>query len=1091
MKISTSSIRTYLSKLLSIAVILFFLSPFLGAQATTGSIVGVARDTTGGILPGVEITVTEVNKGSVTYSLTSSEGMYVVSSLLPGTYTLVAEIPGFKKEIVENFILRVKQDARVDFTLQVGEITESVMVEGGVQLVQTEQGSLGEVITEEKVANLPLNKRRVVQLAALTSGAVPPSPGGEGGFTVRATGRDFQTVQIGGGRELSTSFQIDGVEAVSWWLKNMSLQPSVDVIREFKVEKNAASAEFDRAQAVVNVSTKSGTNEFHGSLYWFHRNDNLDARNFFAVTKEEFKQNQWGGTVGGPIVKDKTHFFFGYESFRNHKQSPFLAKVPTSQQLAGDFSGLTDPIFDPLTGGTDPFPGNIIPSNRISDFSNTHGAVIPAANLSGDPNFNYGANVPRNEDTDQIMVRIDHQLSENHSIFGRYLWQTGDLLQPQIAELFSYNIPQDGQNALIQTTSNFGTVLINEFKVSYNRSKIISRIPSTSGGAINYHATMGIKNVLAAAGDPVDFSVPGVNITGTNGGFGHFGWVEGGTDNFYRLSDTATWTKGKHTLKGGLAYEQIRYQTQNNFPNTSFLFDGQLTGNPIADYILGMPVSASGGLGNTRVNLRSHLPEIFISDTWRIKPRLTLNVGIRYHYRTPWVDENDRLVVLDDLTGLYLYPSFPTGEIFPGIADKVWPEDQYPVVRRSIRDPDQNNFSPRLGFAFRPSNDNDTVIRGGYGVFYDSVNGNEFNSLNFGPPFMTLQSIAIDPTDASTHIFMRDMIPDPFQRTPNLLVFTTGRSDKTPYVQQWNLAVQRRLAGDLALELAYSGSAGRKLSGRFDPNAAMRDCPSVAPTPCVEPDVPIQDRRKWDIWGRVYGYWWQSNSNYQAFTARLERSFSAGMSFLANYTYSKSLDLTSKHNGIGNTFDRYGSSYGRSDFDARQRFVYSYVQELPFGAGKHFDLTGVADAVVGGWQLNAIYTAQSGIPFSVGTSKNRGLSRNSRYANRIGDGSLSRGERDPSGWFDTKAFDTVATNRHGNSGRNILDAPGINNVDLGISKDIRFMEQAQLQIRFELFNMFNHAFFSHPTGNVDSGTFGVISRAADARELQFGLKIIF
>ena len=280
---------------------------------------------------------------------------------------------------------------------------------------------------------------------------------------------------------------------------------------------------------------------------------------------------------------------------------------------------------------------------------------------------------------------------------------------------------------------------------------------------------------------------------------------------------------------------------------------------------------------------------------------------------------------------------------------------------------------------------------------------------------------------------------------------------------------------------------GRKLSGRFDPNAAMRDCPSVAPTPCVEPDVPIQDRRKWDIWGRVYGYWWQSNSNYQAFTARLERSFSAGMSFLANYTYSKSLDLTSKHNGIGNTFDRYGSSYGRSDFDARQRFVYSYVQELPFGAGK----TGVADAVVGGWQLNAIYTAQSGIPFSVGTSKNRGLSRNSRYANRIGDGSLSRGERGPSGWFDTKAFDTVATNRHGNSGRNILDAPGINNLDLGISKSIRFMEQAQLQIRFELFNVFNHPFFSHPGGNVDSGTFGVISRAADARELQFGLKIIF
>ncbi len=1046
-------------------LLLTFGSVASAQELTTGSLIGVVRDESGTVVPGASISVTNRATGAQRTVTSGETGDFSIPGLLPALYDIKVEKSGFRAYLVESLELKINQVARLEVRLQVGQITDSVTVTGGVALLETDTAAVGQVIDQQRVRELPLNGRNLTQLAALSAGISPKS-------FERGTqygGRD-QYVTVEGGRDSSTNYLIDGVMARSLRFNNLSLQLNIDAVQEFKVNRNSFSAEFGQGQSVVTVVTRSGANEFHGTVYEFLRNDNLDARRFFDSQKPEFRRNQFGATAGGPIIRSKAFFFGAYEGLREAQGRTLFGVVPDPKLLTGDLSSVSTPIIDPTTG--QPFTSNRIPDSRISRFAKGFNKYFPAPNNTGANNYRRVENFL--DSFDSATGRFDQTISSRHTLFERYVWYEGSRITP--GAFTNTNNPQSGQNLSVQNTFTVTPQLVNEFKLGYNRA-IHYVLPINPGG--NPVQELGLRN-LAGSTDPINFGVPTVTITGfSNPGNGAI--TQGSIENIYTVADTLSRVFASHTLKFGVELQHRRYFHITEVPPRGvFSFNGQYTRNAIADYLLGIPNQAIGAAGSSRSNYRSNFVGLFVQDDWRVNQRLTLNLGLRYEYGAPWKEQLNQEGYFDPVTGLITYHKIPAN-IPPALNGLHNPREG--LVPAGIIQPDRNNIAPRIGLAWRPFGEK-TVIRTGFGVFYDNINLNELQFTRLVAPFYATFSLVAD--RRAPNIFVDTLFPGLNEITRFPAPFSVDPNNRTPYVLEYNLNIQHRFGNNWLVEVGYSGSNSHKLWKRYNQNQATFD-----PTGTI----PIQDRLPFPQFDpAIFNTTNDANGNYNGGFVKVEKSYSNGLFLLSSYTFSKAIDNNSGEIEANDTRDRTNKRLdrSRSRYDQRHRFVASTGYELPFGPGRRFlgGVHGVAGFLVGGWNIQGILSLLSGFPFSVmAASVHNTGSFIPQYANRIGNGKLENPT--PNLWFDVSAFTEPAVGTQGNAARNVLDGPSYKNFDFSVTKNNRLTERVNLQFRAEFFNIANHPNFGLPNGNISSSARGTITSVADGRDIQFGLKLIW
>ena len=1030
------------------------------AQTTRGTITGTVTDESGAVVQGARITVTEVDRGYSSSAMTNSEGIYVVPNLFPGPYLVEAEFEGFQHVVVGPIKLSVAERLTTDIALKVGAITQTIEVSSQGELIQTDASAIGQVVTKRQVEDLPLNGRNFLTLGLLSPGTVTKPQQAEG------AGQGRGTIGVSGGRVTGNQFSIDGVYNGSTAFNNLNVALSVDAVEEFSIQRNAFTAEFGYGTGQVNVASKSGSNNFHGSLYYFVRNDVFDARQFFDVgAPPPFRQNQFGASIGGPIVKNKTHFFVNYEGFRRRRAVTLLGTLPSAKLLSGDFSGLP-PVIDPLT--KEPFPGNQIPQDRFSALTQRVIPFLPQLPTGGPQN--YVTARPTAADWDQFTVRIDHQLTEKDRLFGRYtVYPRLDGFNPGLIDGGGATTTNAPQNATLNWTRSFSNTLLNEARAGFNR-EYFEQLQDGANGPDILQRQNGWDN-------PVMNGLPNMQIAG----FTPFG--TGATSpqlrgiNVYQYSDNLTWIRGKHTFKFGGGY---RAAQQPHVPalltRGIFIFQPFGTGNPVANFLLGNPFISLGGAIAPVAYMTFRSADFYVHDDWKVTPQLTINIGMRYE-RTGIADdryrENGRLGVFDERTG----------EIVTGAA----------VETQGLYNPDNLGFQPRFGFAWRPFNENHTVIRGGYGVYNDVKAVNERN-FSLGSEIMWNQIVDPFPLFGLPPTVKWDNLWPAVSPGGGPGFLTDDPFARDPYVQMWSLGVQRQLTSSTVLEVTYAGQVGRKLNARLNINQApLPDSPGVPP---------LAQRVPYAGFGEILMSKTQNVSNYNALQVRLERRYSNNLGLIGSYTWSKSLDNASSTCDTGgcNGFQdnsNLRAEYGPSSFHQGQRLVVSPMWTLPIGNGQQYlnSLHPVADAFLGGWQFTGIFTFASGNPFPVATTLNdrtqTGGSLSKQFANCVGNGQLPSGQRTPQRDFNTDAFAAPPIGTFGNCGRNILTGRGTLLFDLSLLKDFALTETAKIQFRAEFFNAFNHTEFLLPSRDFTRQDFGRINGVGPAREIQFALKIVY
>jgi hypothetical protein len=1075
----------------------------VGAQATA-TIIGTVSDERGNVIANASVTVTQKETGLTRQVTTSDRGSYVVHSLPVGTYTVAAEVKGFKRKSVTGITLQVNEEPRIDVTLEIGEVTETVTVDSQTPLLQTESASVGQVIDNRYTTQIPLNGRDFSQLILLTPGAVT-RPGGFDLTTGAASGSLGSGVAIGG-RDAHNNFTIDGAGNNARQFGNVALRPSIDVIQEFKVQTNSYSAEFGQAAfGQITLVTKSGTNQFHGSAFEFLRNDKLDARNFFLPSRGKLNRNQFGGTIGGPIIKNRTFFLFNYEGLRERRGVEALASVPPESWRQGNFSGVA--LRDPQNGGA-PFPDNRIPDDRI------HPTARAALALWAKPNFggpelaanNLLVTHPNETDDDQYTAKVDHQFSEKDRINVRYtrsertefVAATGAFIVTPLLPGFENINPPVNEVAAINHTHIFTPRLLGEFRFSFTRSLFVAE--SVNTGDEGFYQQFGINNPIPGPrfeGAPT-FAFQGITLTP----YGDGDFVpQKDVSNEFNYAGAITWTKGDHSLKQG--FSLTRYQQNTPGPITGFrrgqfVFRGDFTGHPFADFLLGLPRSGQRVVGNGVETGRSWWHAYYFNDDWKVTRKLSLTLGLRYEYVSPLVDNLDRRSTFYPLTNAY--DTGQPGQIIVANSDEaksILGLDG--VAARALYEADRNNFAPRIGFAY--SANDKTVVRGGYGIFFTNSQNfiNNFVINRRQPPFAETQQIT------ATTVAPID-VAHPFSNATAPSVIGTQNIDskfREGYVQQWNLSVQRQLPGGIGVDVSYVGNKGTKLTELIFFNI---------PTP--GPSETVQARRPFPGWGTALSLNSFVTSNYHALLTKAQKRFSSGLQFLASYTWSKSIDISSERgNGDrgggfegGNPRDLIGYFRGRSGFDIRHRFVVSYVYELPFGKNKTFlnSLPSAANWLIGGWEVSGITQFQTGFPFSVLlASDQNGDGLAGDRPDLIGKPKINPGNpncyivdpRNPACGGGSAAFALVPEGslRYGSAGRNILSGPGYKSWDISLSKSNRLSERFNLKFRAEFFNAFNNVNFGQPNRNfnVIEPRFGRITTASRPREIQFGLKLEF
>jgi hypothetical protein len=1032
------------------------------AQTVAGTVQGVVSDSSGGVVAGADVVITNEATGARLTTKTDDRGWFLVTSLAAGRYQLEATHDGFRRHL-RPFVLAVNQGLRVDVRLEPGPVSEAVTVAAPDSALDRTSASRVTRLSPDRVANLPLDGRNFLELALLAAGAAPAAQGSAG--SVRG---DF-AFHASGAREDSNAFLLDGAYNFDPKLNTVAVRPPVDAIREFEVITSLPDASFGRsAGAQVNVVTRSGANRVGASVYDFFRTSAFNARNFFAPGNEPapaYRRHQFGGTFGGPVVRDRWFFFGDYEGTRLTEGITRLTTVPTLAERRGDFSASRLPApFNPFT--QQPFA-----DARIPDFLQ-HPIGVAIAGLYPEPNregsaANFVSSPELSDEVDQFDLRIDR--AARSRVTARYSFSDRRLFEPFAGPSFSAvpgfgtNVPRRAQNAIVSATTPVGASIVNEARVAWTRVRA-GAFHEGQGASLN--RAIGLPEL---SDDPRDHGLSFITVAGFSPLGDEFNNPQDSTTNMLQVSDSMSWMRGRHFVKvggdvrllGQEAFRDVQSRGLLQFTNQAF------TGNALADLLLGLPTVTVGATVDNPQNLRTHSYAFYAQDVIQVGASVTLSAGLRYEFNAPPVDRDDRVTLYDPASGTLV----PVGQ---------------GGVPRSGYEADRNNVAPRLGLAW--SANDATVIRGGYGISYDqaALAPNEF--LYFNSPFFDLNMFfSVPPAFLLT---LTDPFPANFPLPLPDSATAVQRDLATGYLHQWNASVQRRLGRTRTVEAAYVGSRGRNLIAARDINqpAPSAASPNLRPNPFFADITMIESRAR---------------SESDALELRFDQRLDRGVSVTAAYTLGRSKDDASAFfasagdaNFPQDSNDP-SAEFARSNFDVRHRVTVAGLWQLPFGPGRRWLHDGAAGLCLGNWDLQAVLVLQSGRPFTVAIHPDIDNSNTGRAS--LGFGSNDRPNlagspdlADPTHerWFNTAAFSFPAFGTFGDVGRNSLEGPGFKNLNIALVRDVD-LGRGALQLRLEAFNLFNWTNFDLPDNFLGSPTFGQILSAGAPRRFQLGLRYLY
>lgn len=1101
----------------------------VSAQQITGNMRGTVTDPSGAVVQNANVSAELTETGFTRAVTTDRNGNYLLLELPVGHYRLSVAATGFQTYVQEGISLNVNEIATVPVHLTVGSGSERVQVQADAELIQSTVTSLGQPVLRQEILDLPLNGRNFSQLGMLQPGVAPLTPGlAEAGGSLRLG----QPYAVNGQRPESNNFLIDGANNFNGVDGGFVLTPPIDAIEEFRILTHNANAEFGNSLgSTTNIITRSGSNSYHGALWEFLRNDALDATNYFASTTEPLKQNQFGGSFGGPIRKDKTFFFGFYEGFRNRQGETQVSTVPSLAERNGDFGAQCPEGFDPNSGMCanpnhqlfniffgQPYPFNQMPApdpnNPLaqSAFSRSLLGIFPQPN-SGTNGFLSTETL--RDDSNQFGIRVDHYLTAADNLNFRYMFSDGtrfDPLSPAGASVPGYPIGEDhrAQNFVAQESHTFSPSLVGILRFSYLRNKFLfnEHINHTTPASLGFQYSPSLDVAIGPPFIQVNgYTSVGDPITGPRNTY----------ENAFDYSGSLSWVHGQHELKFGGGYQHLQINVlQGIATNGFFVFVPFPVTNSFASFLWGQPVVFLQGRGDFSRGIRGNSLNWYAQDTYKLNRRLTLNYGLRYELPFPYTEIHNRQTLWIPGRQSTVMPNAPAGLLYPG--DAGVPAGLIPTFKKG--------FAPRVGVAWDPTGSAQWLVTSAYGIFYEPYytgQGGPLQSPISAPPY--LQTPQIGPPLN---------LADPFNANPPLAGdFSTPLTNLTvapnlplPYTQDWDLNIQRSFASDFLFQIGYVGTKGTKLPRFIEGNPAIY-VPGIDPNTnqpistssnanqrrlysgCTLNDPP--DSCVYASSGLIAGI---ANSSYNALETSLRKRFSHGVSFLASYTLSKSIDDASSFNMTGsaakpvagendlaqNPFDL-AAERGRSLFDARHRFVLSYQWSLPFWA----EPRGWYQQILGGWQLNGIFTAMSGTPFTVFDSNDASqqgsapeITGFSAFRPDLVPGqNPNSGPKSPAAWLNANAFQRVIFNplspvqQFGTEGRNVAEGPGYTNWDFSAFKNIRIAESRDLQFRAELFNILNHTNFRLPDSDISSPTFNQILEAQSPRLVQFALKFLF
>jgi hypothetical protein len=1101
----------------------FLSAPFSAKAQTTAGLSGAITDSSGGVVPGAKVTIGSAGTGFQRETVTGEAGLYEFPVLPPGTYAVTVQKQGFKQMTREGVRLEVNQQARIDFALQLGAVSETVEVQAAAPLLESNTSSVGQVIETKNVSDLPLNGRNFAQLAILSPGAVGVGYGPAG--TIGSGTRPDDTrpgaeLMVNGNREMSNTVTLDGVDDNFRRNALITLRPAVESILEFKMQTNLFGAEQGRSSgATVNVITKSGSNQIHGSAFEFIRNNDLDARNFFNAAgvslQPPYHQNQFGASLGGPIRRNKLFFFTDYEGFRKQQgTNTSVNTVPTAAERLGDFSAVR-PIFDPATvrteAGTasgytrDPFPGSIIPANRFDPITSRLVQSYPLPTQPGLAN-NQFTNPVLVQNWDQGDARVDWNPDARNTIFGRFSRQDTLTRTPSTFGLrqvpgvsvplnvgnsatYAGNATHVAYNAVAAITHIFSPSFLVDVRMGFSRfnlHNLDAQAPSSGPGLGQQLGVPNSNQLPQANGMPI------FNISGYTGIGGPASIPTIRLENTFNPLVNFSYIRANHTIRFGtnLVRRQI-IDFQMNQGNGLFSFDSTFNNNPnspgnsgdgIANFLLGSYGSLSQDLQLVWAGYRVIEMGTYVTDDWKVSRRLTLNIGLRYEFLPPPIEVADRMMNLNNLTGKILIAGFNTGR-HVGIE-----------TQRKL-------FAPRFGFAYQAMRN--TVLRGGYGIFYNAAGtGGGLYRMHRYLPFAASNAVTVNEFSPAYKRVVDGLPGIPatdFATASNNPVgsfLTVPSYYRNAYAQQFNFGVEHELpAWNVVLKAFEIGNLGHRLDINYNYNQPVPGPGAIAPR---MPLYAIAPGVVGDTFAATDG-----NSSYNALQLTAEKRFSNGLSFLSAYTWAHAIDnvpLQQSGNGEGplpqdpryRFLDR-----GNSLFDIRHRFTQTAIYELPFGRGKRFHLDrGWSNAMFGNWQTNFILIAQGGLPFSPVLANSVANTGTSSRPNLAGDFSLPNPGINQ--WFNTALntpgapWATPAQYTFGNAGRGILRGPGRTNLDFSVFKQFSVTERFKVQFRGEFFNVLNHPQFDLPNNTIGSPAAGkVTATVGTPRDIQFSLRLAF
>jgi Carboxypeptidase regulatory-like domain/TonB dependent receptor len=1089
-------IRLHAAFLLYLVLGGLVLAPAHLAQNITGTIVGTVKDSSGAVMPGVTLSVNNVATNLQVAVITDAAGDFVAPTLPPGTYNLKTEASGFKVNLTEGVRLLANRTVRVDVVMEPGEITQQIEVAAAAPVVNSENATIGNVLESQIITTLPLNGRTLDRLIRISAGVTSDSASNPrvagssywGGIQFNVDGVTYNDSGNGGG---AYSFR-----------NGLSTLPSIDTVSEFKIDSNNQKAEFEGSASVTIVS-KTGTNDFHGSVFEFNRNKALAARNAFAtaLAKPPFNRNEFGFTIGGPIIRDKTFFYGSYEGLRERFSRTNTLSVGTPAMRSGDFLGLPT-IIDPLNGQA--FSNNRIPAERIDPRAEALLDFVPLPNLAGvgpaGTLSNYVVTVGNISDINRYGLRLDHKFSSKDTLWGSYNRSKGSPYF--VAQNFppTYGQWEDGgyqtESLNVTHTHVFTARTLNELRY---------------GGF--YHGS--VRRGMNTDFDPQTLfpdlygplplgGLPRIDIT-SHVQMGDYGGSERGKQFTNQIIDNLTLVRGRHTIKTGIDFANYRVSSPpgafgllTNVAQDAgfgrFTFNGRYTNNnpaaaaqpahAFADFLLGYAgftyrstPSAVNLFYQTRYSA-------YAQDDWQISPKLTLSFGLRYMVQTSWKERDKAQANLDFASGNLVIP----GDTLPPQASPRLAA-AYPIVTSAqaglpdeVLETDKNNFAPRVGFAFRPFANSKTVIRGGAGFYYNTLPVYiGFRQMGFSnPPFLLSETFEAA-AGALPSLTLAQPFPGAGAISPNPSITAVERNIKNSLSQQWNLTLERELASNLGMRISYVGNKTSHLPWyNRSINIAEQQAPGA-----------LQPRRPYQPWSDILLLAGGGDSTIHQLQVEAVKRFSQGLSFQAEYSWNRSLDNVPIVGGPQNPYNN-RADRGNSDQIRRHIFTIAYSYDLPFGPGKPFaNVSGALGKLVGGWQISGITYLRTGQPFSVSFNATQPGWFSSR-ANLVADPKLPRSERSVTKWFDPAAFVVPAPFTYGNAGRNMLFAPGDIVFDGSVLKDTKINERWTIQFRAEFFNLPNHTNLGGPAANISvPAQVGRIFSAGDPRQIQFGLKVLF